>query len=103
VSEGFQQDLADRRPGPRWAHPGAGCASKLADQMVASVIEPLQHGHLSDQVRDWYSFIAHVVHQPLLETQGLLQGRGKFVSDCGHVHAAHLTGDSMLSKHGELQ
>jgi hypothetical protein len=102
VGKRLQQKLAHRRAGPRWSHPGAGCAPQLADQPVAPVIKPLQHSHLCNQVSDRHRFVAHIVRQLMLETQSFLQGRDELISDRGRIHNTHATWKSMYYKHGRI-
>jgi len=50
----------------------------------------LEQGDLVSAASSATSRLVHGV-LPLLEPHGLLQGRGKFRSDRGHVHGAHFT------------
>jgi hypothetical protein len=95
--EGGKDDLPDRRPWLGCPQAGARGAAELADQLLAPLVEPAEHGGLGDEFRDGNVGISSVLRKPTGKLQGFLKRGGKIITydsqahgeDCTRIHAGY--------------
>ena len=86
-----EDDLPDGRPRRGGPRPGARGAAELADQLLALLVEPAEHGGLGDEFRDGHVRVPRVLSKPAGKLQGFLKCDGKIITYSSQAHGEECT------------